>query len=161
MEILIGVLTFPAMFSGVLLLALLARSTGTLDGPATSFRFLKKSALYAVLVIFLFLSYTFTLSAALATSYIYFVMVFTALFGCSSFLFPRVVILLFGSRIQWFARSVAAFGYAFVLLTFSALLIKKLPLSAAIPKPAILLVAFVSLSLFALPRLIRSRATEN
>jgi len=157
MEILLSILTFPAIFAGVLLLAVLAHGADTLDGPPTSFRLIEKALLYAVLVIFLFLSYTFGLSAALSISYIYFFTIFAALFGCSSFLFPKLVLMLFGSKIHWVARSVAAFGYAFVLLTFATLLIRQLSLSPTIPKPAILLVAFVSFSLFALPRLVRAR----
>jgi hypothetical protein len=157
MEILFGLLVLPAMFAGVLLLALLAEGLGTLGGPPTSLRFLKKALLYGTLLTFLFVSYTFSLSTALAASYIFFVMDFTALFACSSFLFPRLLVKIFGSRIQWLARSMAAFGYAFVILTFAALLVRGLPLSAAIPKAAILAVAFVSLSLFAIPRLVRAR----
>jgi hypothetical protein len=161
MEILLSIITLPAMFAGVVLLALLARGIGTLEGPATSFRLIKKALLYTILLIFLFISYTFALSAALATSYIYFIVVFTSLFGCSSFLFPTLIVRLFGRRIQWFARSVAAFGFAFVILTFSALLIRLVPLSATIPKSAILLIAFVSVSLFALPRLLRIHNLER
>jgi hypothetical protein len=155
MAILTSILTFPAMFAGIVLLALLARSAVSPGESATLFRLIKKALLYPILLVFLFISYTFALSAALSISYFYFVVVFTALFGCGSFLFPALIVRLFGRRIQWFARSVAAFGFAFVLLTFSALLIRQLPLSATIPKSAILLVAFVSVSLFALPRLIR------
>jgi len=160
MEILASVLAFPALFAGVTMLAVLAYGIGSLAGSPVWLRLLEKALLYAILLAFLFLAYTFSLSAALSISYLYFVLVFTALFGCTSFLIPKWIAKLLGLRMQWFARSIAAFGYAFVLLTFSTLLIKQLPLSASIPKPAILIVAFISLSLFTLPRLVRSTESK-
>jgi hypothetical protein len=160
MEILASVLAFPALFAGVMMLAVLAYGMGSLAGSPAWLRLSEKALLYAILLTFLFLTYTFSLSAALSISYLYFIWVFTALFGCTSFLIPKWIVQLLGLRVRWFARSIAAFGYAFVLLTFSALVIKQLPLSASIPKPAILIVAFVSLSLFAFPRLVRSTESE-
>jgi hypothetical protein len=158
MEILASLTAFPAYVIGVLLLAVIADLLGSLKRFPIWLKLMKRALLFTALVSFLFLSYTFLLSTALSINYLYFVSLFTVLFGFTSFFIPRVILTLLGRRMQWFARSVASFGYAFVLLTFAALLVKELPLSRAIPKPVILAIAFISLSLFVLPRLIRARA---
>ena len=160
MEILASLFAFPAEFAGVLILAVIAHTTRSRVERPYWARFLRRGSLYAILLSFLFLSYAFALSAALSTSYIYFILFFTALFGCTSFLLPWCILKWFGQGNRWFARSVAAFGYAIVLLTFSTLLVRKLSLSATIPRPAILLFALISLSIFALPRLIRTGSTN-
>lgn len=157
MEILARILAIPAFTSGVLILATLACTTAILERRFLWLRLMRKVVLYAILVMFLFLSYTVVLTVALSASYIYFMIVFTALFACTSFLIPQLIVNLFGVGTGWFARSVRAFGYAFVLLTFAALLVNELPLTATVPRSALLLVALFSSSVVALPRLIRPR----
>jgi len=157
MDILISVTTFPAYIAGVFLLAILSDMVSLPDGPPVWLRLLKKAILYATLLIFLFLAYTFLLSIALSISHLYFLLTLVVLTGCTSFLIPRFIVNLLGLRMRWFARSVAAFGYAFVILTLIPQLLGYFSLNASIPRYVFLLVAAISLGLVAFPRLIRAR----
>ena len=160
MEILARVLAIPAFASGVLILATLACTNAVLGRQFVWLKLTRKALLYTILALFLFFSYTVALSMAISASYDYFVVVFTSLFACTSFLIPKLIVKLFGVETKWFARSVGAYGYAFVLLTFAALLVRELPLSATVPKSGLLVVGSISVGLFILPRLIRSRAIK-
>jgi hypothetical protein len=157
MEILTSLLAFPAFVAGVLLLAVPACTPVYLSGTLTWLRLPGKVFLYFLSALFLFLSYSFLLSAALATSYLFFLLVFNALFASTSFLLPLLIVRLLGVKAAWYARSVAAFGYAIVLLTFSALLISKLRPSTIIPEGAILFVALVVLGTLSYRRLRKAR----
>ena len=157
MEILISLLSFPAFFAGVLLLAVPATTPSYLSGNLAWLRLPGKVLLYLVSALFLFLSYAFLLSAALAASYLFFIFVFTALFASTAFMIPLLIIKLVGVQAAWYARSVAAFGYAIVLLTFAALLISKIGPSTTIPESVFLLAALASLSILAYRRLKKTR----
>jgi hypothetical protein len=157
MEILASLLGFQAFVLGVVFLGVLAGLGHWLRGDLKWLNLLAKVSLYATLAIFLFFSYSFLLGAAIAVSYSYFILVFTALFGFTSFILPRLIARFLGDRTSWFTRSLAAFGFAIVLLLFGGILFREVGIFPVLSEWLLVPVALLGLFWYLYPKVSRSR----